>query len=216
MRMRVLPAGPHALLVEVESQAGRARRCTPRSCGRLEQRGRLALAASHRCRARGPDRADRRACRPGSGRGGAPGLGRRPGHRPATATPCAARPSTTAPTSTRSPRTGISPAARRSSCTPRPSSSSPSAGSRPGFAYLTGLPEDRGVPRRQTPRTAGSRGLGGARRRVQRRLPQALAGRLAADRPHRACAVGSRARSGGAAHPGRPGPVRRMTCESSG
>jgi KipI family sensor histidine kinase inhibitor len=34
----------------------------------------------------------------------------------------------------------------------------------PGFAYLTGLPEDRGVPRRQTPRTevpAGSVALAG-------------------------------------------------------
>ena len=56
------------------------------------------------------------------------------------------------------------------------SSSSPSAGSRPGFAYLTGLPEELAVPRLDTPRRAGAgRARSALAGHVVRRLPDGVA-----------------------------------------
>ena len=62
----------------------------------------------------------------------------------------------------------------------------------PGFAYLTGGDSRLQVPRRREPRTTVPAGSVGARRRVQRRLPPLLTGRLAADRAHRRGHLGPR------------------------
>ena len=69
----------------------------------------------------------------------------------------------------------------------------------PGFAYLTGLPEELEVPRLDEPRSkvpAGSVGLAGD---VHRGLPALLTRRVAADRAHRRGPVGRRAGSAGTA-----------------
>ena len=56
----------------------------------------------------------------------------------------------------------------------------------PGFAYLEGLPAAlRAVPRRDRPRPGRARRLGGARQRARRRVPDRVAGRLAARRADR-------------------------------
>ena len=69
----------------------------------------------------------------------------------------------------------------------------------PGFAYLAGLPEELAVPRLDTPRTKVPAGAVGAGGRLVRGLPDRVAGRLAADRPHRRAALGRRPRATGPA-----------------
>ena len=64
----------------------------------------------------------------------------------------------------------------------------------PGFSYLAGLPDELAVPRLESPRAAGAGRLGRAGRHLVRRLPDRVAGRLAAARPHRRRAVGPDAR----------------------
>ena len=62
----------------------------------------------------------------------------------------------------------------------------------PGFAYLAGLPAELAVPRLDSPRPAvpaGSVGLAGD---LVRGLPDRVAGRLAAARPHRRRRCGTR------------------------
>ena len=71
----------------------------------------------------------------------------------------------------------------------------------PGFGYLTGLPAElRPAPVHPAHPRAGR--VGGAGRGVRRRLSARLAGRLAADRPHRRRPVRRGAEPAGAADPG--------------
>ena len=80
----------------------------------------------------------------------------------------------------------------------------------PGFAYLDGLPGPlREVPRRDSAAARGSGRLGGARQRARRRLPDRVARRVAARRPHRLSPLLAGAAPVCRAGAGRPGPVHR-------
>ena len=87
---------------------------------------------------------------------------------------------------------GIDRGRRRRRPRARSSSSPPSAGSRPGFSYLAGLPEERAVPRLDSPRARVPAGVGRPGRHLVRRLPDGVAGRLADPRAHRRRALGRR------------------------
>ena len=87
-----------------------------------------------------------------------------------------------------------------------PGSSVAFCGFAPGFAYCTGLPDRLAVPRLDDAPAPGPGRLGRAGRPVHRGLPDQLAGRLAAARPHRRWPCGTRPatpRRAGARHPGR-------------
>ena len=78
----------------------------------------------------------------------------------------------------------------------------------PGFAYLAGLPEELAVPRLATPRTRVPAGSVAAGRHLVRRLPDGVAGRLAAARPDRRDAVGPARRASRPCSLRDPGAVR--------
>ena len=79
----------------------------------------------------------------------------------------------------------------------------------PGFAYLSGCPSERAVPRLDTPRSAGAGRVGGAGRTVVRRLPDRVA-RAAGGSSARTDAVlwDADPRAARAAAAGHPGAVR--------
>ena len=72
----------------------------------------------------------------------------------------------------------------------------------PGWAYLVGLPPELRLPRRSTPRTAITAGLGGNRQRVHRRVPDCQPGRVASAGAYAGNNVRCATRQAGADHGG--------------
>ena len=158
---------------------------TPRAALDLAGHARAVAGRGGRGGARARDRALRRRHRPGRARAAARGLA--PGAAPRSRATLVEVPDDVRRRRPRRRRRALGHRPRRRGRAARARSTFVSAfcGFAPGFAYLTGLPDDLAVPRLDTPRTrvpAGSVALAGT---VVRRLPDGLARRLAAARPHR-------------------------------
>ena len=186
-------------------RAGRGGRQRRGALARGVRPGRPGAAPTRWCRVPGP--CSSTACRTSRRWSGCwPAGPRRPSPSRASWSRC--RWSTTAPTSRTSPHGGTPTSTAWWPGTPRLEFVSAFCGFAPGFAYLSGLTEQYAVPRLDTPAVPGPRRLGRARRHVVRRLPDGVARRLAAARPHRRHPVGPAPQRAGAARARHPGQVR--------